>query len=88
MPINPSLVVHAYSAVSYDGTNGADIAAAINNASVVSDTGAVLTLNISLLDWQLAVGDWIVWRNVGGNVDIAGTFTDAHYGEIFAPLPS
>lgn len=89
MSINPVRVVNAYLSAAYDGTNGSDLAAAIASMSIVSDTGIALVLShYGVEELTLNVGDWIVWREAGSNVDLFGTFTDERYQQFFAPLPS
>ena len=88
MAVEVIRVVPAYRSAQYDGTNGDELVALIPGAALVSDTGTALTLDVNALQWVLAVGEWLVWRDNGITVDLLGTYADALRNEHFVTLPS
>lgn len=85
-------VVEAYKSTVYDGTNGADVVAAIPGAALVSDDGTELKFSIA---WSMGTNHYtvlaaqrILWRVLWGSTEIYGTYDAAEFGERYAALPS
>lgn len=73
--------------IQYTGTNGADVAAFLNIARLVSDTGTVLTIDVpDYGELQMEVGHWLVKSKAEGRETYNGTFPDADYRARFVEI--
>jgi len=80
-------VTRRYLSAAYDGTNGADLVAAISPATLVSDTGTVLTFNANQGDQFTAnVGDVVIWQQDGSNATGVGVLTAGQYADAFVAV--
>lgn len=86
MPASVTIVAPRYLSTSYDGTNGADVAAAIPGATVYADTGTLLTLKVDWMTFDLAVSDVIVWRQSNGSASSVNALTASDYADSFAAV--
>lgn len=91
MSVNIVPVVNVYNSALYDGTNGADVAAAVPGADFVSDNGTELRFDI---DWSMGTnnytmldGQTVVWRVNFGDTEIYGIFDQSEFDAKYAPLP-
>lgn len=84
-------------AIKYDGTNSAEIVAALpsclnmfsaqKRATVVSETGGVLALSYhsnDLGDVVVAEGDWVCWQDSNSG---ASSMPDADFNRAYVLLP-
>jgi hypothetical protein len=82
-----ALVSPALYSIQYDGTNGAQVAAHLNIATFVSDTGSVLTIDVP--DYgplEMPVGRWLLKRVAEGQESFAGILPDADYHERYVEI--
>lgn len=86
MAVQVISVVEPFKSVRYDGTNGADLVAAIDGASLTSDSGGLLRFKIGMWDYELPSGQWIVWRSSGGSTEVYGLLDNAAYEQRYTPL--
>lgn len=85
-PVIP--VVEAMYSVRYDGTNGADVVAAIPGATLTADSGSSLSFTAGGDPHILAAGYWFLWRIVYGSLQAQGLLDNATYEQMYAPLSS
>lgn len=99
MSDQPLRVVPVYLARQYDGTNGQVIAADVDGATLVRDTGELLVIEVRHPEQpngfptpvnrhSLTVGMWIIWREIDGLAEVFALLPDATYRSRYATLPS
>lgn len=70
----------------YTGENGADIVAAIPGATLVSETGGILTIGHNNVEYPLAVGEVIQFRESNSNIDVFWPISGMQHSQIYRPL--
>lgn len=74
MPITPVNVAPSRRAAKYTGTNSADLAAAIDDFTVVSEDANQLTFTSGSQQLSVARNGWLVWYQ--GTVDAEDVFAN------------
>lgn len=85
MPATAMPVFEARNAYQYDGTNSADLAAAINDFTVVSETPTQLTFTSNGVNLTVARGGYLV--ESGGMVEADNVFANADdFHDVYSEL--
>lgn len=93
------LVVPVYQAHQYTGANGQKIADDVDGAELIRDTGELLVIEVRppapangfptpVNRHNLAVGMWIIWREIDGLAEVFALLDDATYRSRYATLPT
>jgi hypothetical protein len=81
------VIAQARYAIQYTGTNGADVAAFLNIARLVSDTESVLTIDVpDYGELQMEVGQWLVKSKAESRETYNGILSDADYRERYVEI--
>lgn len=87
MSLTITQVVPRHLSAVYDGTNGADLVAAIPDAVPVSDDGERLEFSLPNGDrLDASVGQVVVWRQKGNTSAQVLVYERAGFDDLYAPL--
>lgn len=87
MPSEVVTVVEIRQGVQYTGSNSADVVAAVQGATLVSEVGGVLTIATEVGEFAIPTGEWMRWREVGDQTDYYQPVPDIYFQGIYRRYP-